>query len=103
MGFTGFKYGQEEPEFNGDHTDGGTFVTLFEDGEVIYSNYRAPRDNPRTLSEILIDADNALFQTELQMYCEELFDNKKKYPLIQISFAEEHFEMLYDKFKTIDI
>ncbi len=48
----------------------------------------------RTLSEILIDADNATEREEIKKLGNELFDNKYKYPLVELRFAKEHLESL---------
>lgn len=51
----------------------------------------------RTFSEIMIDADDSKSIDELKALGKELFDNKKCYPLIQLWFANERFELLQKK------
>lgn len=51
----------------------------------------------RTFNEIMIDADNSETISELRKYADELYNNKKKFPLIQLWFAQEYFKELYTK------
>ena len=48
----------------------------------------------RTLSEILIDADNSKDIQSLINLWNELAENKKKYTIVQLNFAREHFSKL---------
>jgi len=53
----------------------------------------------RSFSTILIDADNAESFDEVEFFLNELFDEAKSYPGIQLEFAKEHFTILMNKFR----
>ena len=58
----------------------------------------------RTITQILIDADKAKSSIELDVLRMEISNNdKRKYPLIQIEFAEEHFKSLYRKLNPVKV
>lgn len=57
----------------------------------------------RTLSEILKDADDAKELNELIELWNEVANNKYKFPLIQIRFANEHIRELALKSNGTDI
>ena len=66
-----------------------TRIIEFEDEEV--------DENPRTITQILIDADNADTKIKVFTFWLEIKKNKKKYPLVELEFAVEHLQMLTDK------
>ena len=51
----------------------------------------------RTLSEILIDADNWKGLCDLNRCWNEIVVNKYKYPLCQLLFAKEHIQGLLNE------
>jgi hypothetical protein len=51
----------------------------------------------RSFDEIMTDATNAEDIDELGYYYKELFDNKYKYPLTCLEFANEYFKELINK------
>jgi hypothetical protein len=57
----------------------------------------------RSLSEILKDADQAKKLKTLILLWNELVENKKKYALVKISFANEHIRELSLKAEGEDI
>ncbi len=51
----------------------------------------------RTISKILIEADETTDLNVLYACWEEIVKNKYYYPIIEIEFAREHLDMLEDK------
>lgn len=56
----------------------------------------------RTISEILIDADKSIGLQSLIDLWNEIAQNKYKYPLVEIRFANEHIRELALKCKGED-
>lgn len=56
----------------------------------------------RTLSEILIEAEKATTLNDVKILCGEFFDNKKKYPLVEVLFFQEYVEEII-KLKNLSI
>ena len=61
---------------------------------VIHKEREAYRSNNRTISQILIDADNALHYPEIYPLWNEIVANRDRYPFSHIKFAEEHMNMV---------
>ncbi len=81
-------------------SNGGIIFSCFvEEKDFFKANSPIPEQLViRSFSEILIDADNAETQKDLEFYYHEFMMNRKKYPLIYKRFAEEHFNKLSLKF-----
>ena len=83
----------------------GKYVMKFENGSIISFGWidnkssgigisPIPKQPFRKISEVLKEADNATNQSDLRICWDEILFNKKKYPLIELSFAKEHIEKL---------
>lgn len=57
----------------------------------------------RTITEILKEADLTDELSVLNECWNEIFDNKHKYPLVQLHFSEEHLKMLTRKLAKKDL
>ena len=51
----------------------------------------------RSFDEIMKDAEKAKTLDELKMYADEIFNNKKRYSLVCLLFAQEYFVELANK------
>lgn len=54
----------------------------------------------RTLTQILIDCDNANEECEVKVLWKEIVSNKKKYPLCELHFAQEHMQEKIERINT---
>lgn len=51
----------------------------------------------RTITEILIQADECKSVVDINYLSQEIMGNKKEYSLVELNFAKEHIKMLTDR------
>jgi hypothetical protein len=61
-------------------------------GRCYYCRGTHKENRLRTLTEILVDADNATCPEDLMKLIYELGENQHQYPRVQIAFGKEHLK-----------